>query len=286
MAVYSAAVVASSSAFTDEEGGDGKDRYWRLGGRPLLWCAVVAAGVLFVGWARTEVRWTLADRSFNEQRSYLETDSNAVIDWGGRVLAYNPHRKDALKYIGRAQVSSGKLEEAKKTLQRVVGFYPYSPGYRYFLALAEFRLGSVQEAEGHLQFALSVVPREGRLHNLMGRIKSNSGDPENALRHHRMASQLEPGNGLYHYNYGVEAYRQELFEEAAKAFAACVEADEANAGGHKWLGLTLADHLENPAAGIPHLKRALELNPGIDGAARLRRSVSRYEQSAGGGEMK
>jgi tetratricopeptide (TPR) repeat protein len=243
----------------------------------VLWTSAVAASALFAVAARVEYRWILADWSFNKQRTYLESNSEAVIAWGERVRHNNPHRKDALKYIGRAQLSGGMLEAARDTLQQVIGYYPHSPGYHYFLALANFRLKKIEEAETHLRYAIAILPHEGRLHNLLGRIENATGNPAQALKHHRLACDLDPRNGLYHYNLGVEAYRQGLFQEAADAFQSCAMLEDDNDNAHKWLGLTLIENLNRPEAGIVHLRRALALNPRIGGAARLRGLISRFD---------
>ena len=55
--------------------------------------------------------------------------------------------------------------------------------------------------------------------------------------------------------------------------------DDKNEHAHKWLGLTLFFNLDDREAGIMHLRRALELDPDIVDAARIRQTIDSFPAS-------
>lgn len=247
----------------------------------LISCLTVFSIALLTTWSITQYRWVLADRYFNIQRSYLEKDWEKVIQWGKRVQSYNPYRKDALKYLARAYLYSGKLDEAKIILQEVTHSFPNATGYLYFQALCHFRLKEYKEAESPLRYAIEILPEEARLRNLMGRLASALGNKEESLKHYRLAVKYAPQNSQYSYNYGAEAYTQEHYQEAAEAFLNAVQHGRKNALAHEWLGWTLFKHLNQKEEGVFYLKKALEIKPDIKNAANIRKTIAQYEKASG-----
>jgi tetratricopeptide (TPR) repeat protein len=65
------------------------------------------------------------------------------------------------------------------------------------------------------------------------------------------------------------------FDEARSALERALSLQPQSALAHKALGVLLVQALRRPAEGLPHLRRALELDPRISDAEQIRRVLER-----------
>lgn len=169
-------------------------------------------------------------------------------------------------------------------------------------AYAAHRSGQLDEARGMYQEFLSMDPYHADANNLMGLLYIQSKKPVKAVRHIRRALRADPENAQSHFNLGVAYKDQGRIADAADALAEAARLDPGNmeytsshgnalrltgkpeeaarileqafrrASGNRGVRLNLALAQNDlgaalikrgdPAQGIRHFLRALDLEPG------------------------
>ena len=229
----------------------------------------------------------LYDRVIDCDRHYLLVSHyEKVHDWK-RVIreaeaayALNPARGKTLSYLGRANVELGNHTRAIELLTRVLDAYPYHMNALLNIGVSYSSMEQYDKALDAYRRALEIKPTFAKAHNNIANIHMKRKDVDAALEEFTIASKLDPENGLIHFNVGVVQVQKKRYEEAMAAFARAVELKPDWAEAHKNLGIAYTQFLRNPRKGIPHLKKAIELNPAIKDGDRIREIIAAYEKHA------
>ncbi|HXG49989.1 MAG TPA: tetratricopeptide repeat protein [candidate division Zixibacteria bacterium] len=96
------------------------------------------------------------------RRALLISDSDSALSYfqqaalidPGYIFEYELFREGVWTYVGRAQYKSGKLAEARESLERALSVYPDDHLARLYLGLTRARAGEVSAAIGMIERAL------------------------------------------------------------------------------------------------------------------------------------
>lgn len=219
-----------------------------------------------------------ADRHFLHLAQFEKAGKwSAVISEGKKAHAYNPSRTKVLSYLGRAYVETGNHEEAVKALQKVIEAYPNHMNALLNLGVAYGSTGEHEKALKVYESVLAIKPDYGKVHNNMGNIYMKQNKTGQAIKEFELAAGFDPTNGVIHFNVGTAKAHVGRYQEAAEAFEAAVKYKKGWALAHKRLGVLYLQHLGRKDDGIAHLKKALELNPGMKDAASVHKVIDRFE---------
>jgi tetratricopeptide (TPR) repeat protein len=121
------------------------------------------------------------------------------------------------------------------------------------------RKGLSEDAVG-LETEISVHPDLTALRNDAALIYLELGQPDRALRHFEVVSQLDPQSAAARYNLGVALKAAGRTDDAAQHYREALDLDPAYAAAHAALGGVLLSAGDIQEA-IEHLQSALRLNP-------------------------
>ena len=246
----------------------------------LVRVSVVLSFLILSFWTVVQIRWLMADR-YSKHRLLSMPQKNwpAVIHWGKKVQGTNSWRADVRHAMGRAYFETGKFQEANDSLIAYQKVYPHATHNLFFLAKNYEKLKDYPRAETTLNHLLNILPDHAASHNILGRIYGYRNRHEESIREFRMATKLEPGVSDFHFNLGIELFKGKQYEAAADSFDQAVQLDSKSVPARKNLGLILFYNLNRKKEGIFHLKKALELNPALEGSERIRKIIAAYEIS-------
>ena len=125
----------------------------------------------------------------------------------------------------------------------------------------QHQAGQLVDAGRVYRELLTEAPDDPDLNNLAVLLQLQTGQPGLAEKLIRRALQTEPGNPQSHYNLGMACKDQHKWEEAAKAFQACVDLAPDNAEAMNSLGNALRLSGQ-PEEALDWLECALALQPG------------------------
>ena len=259
----------------------GGETLWTLSHTLLaVGCAAISI-LLAIYWGALQHRWVKADGFYEYQRfSIDQQDWKNAIRFGEKVRKHNPYRADTLNASGAALLKSHKYKEAKEILERYVGYFPNSPSALFYLGQCYENLRAYDKAIATLSHAAKIVPYEGWVHRILGRVLLAKGKKEEALEEYRLATSSTPGNRSFHFFHGRLATEFGLHEEAAEQHLKAVEADENWDNAQKYLGLVLYNEMGQTKKGVEHMKKALQLNPKIHQAKKLKALIKQFETSS------
>ncbi|HEV8254770.1 MAG TPA: O-antigen ligase family protein [Vicinamibacteria bacterium] len=202
-------------------------------------------------------------------------------DWP-RVLAeaaaahrLDPHRPEPLRSQGAGHLASRRPAEAIGPLTRLLAGYPYDLNGLGNLGIAYAGLGDRPHARETFARVLAIKPDEARVHFYLAQLAESEGQWARALEEYRQAVRGDEPNPLYQYRLGIAAMQVGAFAEARSALERAVQLQPLSALAHKALGVLLVQVLRRPSEGLPHLRRALELDPRISDAEQIRRVLER-----------
>ncbi len=128
------------------------------------------------------------------------------------------------------------------------------------LALQQYQTGQLEQAQKTLRKVLTVVPDNHDANHLLGVIALQLGKYENAARFITRAIRANPNIALAHNNLG-EAYRsQKLYDNAAECYRKAATLEPRFAGAHNNLAVVLLE-LDQPEVALASLENALSLEP-------------------------
>ncbi len=126
--------------------------------------------------------------------------------------------------LGKVLGWAGKVDEARRALERAVAAVPDDPDAHFYLGIQLERTGRVAEAATHYLRAAELEPRHVRARFNLGKTRQRLGDAEGALAAFQAARALEPDDGRTLYEiartYGALDRPQEGREALAAARAA------------------------------------------------------------------
>jgi len=176
--------------------------------------------------------------------------------------------------MGEGNLAAGRAGQALAPLRRLLETRPHDLTALGNLSLALSARGETTAAEEALRRLLRLQPRDARARYELGAVLEQKGDLRAALEEYRLAARYDARNATYQHKWGVTALQAGLHEEAVHALGRALQEDPSRSASHKALGVVLFEVLGRRAAGEPHLRRALELNPNDRDAPRIRQLLA------------
>lgn len=183
---------------------------------------------------------------------------------GLRLLEEQVERepKDVARAIALASTYLwlSRPEDAKRTLERILGVRPdyYVPDY--YMAAAMQALGDMKAALDYAKRATALAPKVGRAFTRLGTIYAAVDRREEALSAFRRALELDPGQAGVHPAIGRVLMGLERWEEATQPWETAVE-QQPHVSSHRYkLGIVYT-RLNRIDEAIATLRVAIELNP-------------------------
>ncbi len=229
----------------------------------------VVAG-LTVAVAVAQVRVLSADhlvlraRQAAARRDWVTAQTSAA-----EALGHDGRRREALFLAGQAALERRDPRLAASLFLRLLVGYPHDVASLGNLAAAERDLRNPQAARAALERLVVLWPEDYRAHTALARELEEAGDLEGAGRHHGISAALEPENPMPPFLQGVAALQRRDLGTAEAALRQAVARAPQWAQPHKALGVCLLERGRRDE-GIVHLRRALELDPALPDAARMR----------------
>jgi arylsulfatase A-like enzyme/Tfp pilus assembly protein PilF len=105
--------------------------------------------------------------------------------------------------LGRTAMARGRLEEAKRWLERAHRVAPTDPTVKLNLGIAAMSLGRLAEAENYFEQAVAGNPASFDGWNALGSVRGSQRDPEGAIEAWERALRIKPMALQVIYNLGV-----------------------------------------------------------------------------------
>jgi O-antigen ligase/Tfp pilus assembly protein PilF len=258
-------------------GEDGKRHEVRQ--RWLILCTILIVSVAWMWLVRFHTLGIACDRHFM-YTTQLEKAGKwpRVILEAKRAHDYNPARTKVLSYLGRAYVETGKYEDGAEALEKVIAAYPNHMNALLNIGVAYGSMGAYEKALGVYERVLRIKPDYAKVHNNMGNIYMKQKKLDAAIQEFELAAALDSKNSIIHFNLGTAYMHMKQYEQAAQAFQMAVALKPEWALAHKRLGALYFNYLNGKEKGVEHLKKALELNPRMKDADRVRKVINAAQE--------
>lgn len=278
LAVYLAAFGRVSCSASSTESEDAPT--WKVGNKTMALVGTILALTAFVGWSYIQYRWLMADYYFARWRFAQGRDQIQKARFNAlKVKEYQPSRIEILTYLGRNLIATGEIEQALEYLEEYNRSHPHVPGNLYAIAYCYDQLGNNEEAKSVIKHAIQIVPKEGIFHDFLAKIYIREGNYEEGLKEFRTATELSPDKAFLHFNFGLNAMEYGSKDEAENAFRRAIELKDDWDIAHRNLGLLLLRHSDRQDEAVDHLKKALQLNPGLPDADEIKRMIRQHEKN-------
>lgn len=186
------------------------------------------------------------------------------------VLGEQDDYRDAWIVQGYCQLTTERVDDAKKSLERAYQIDPQKPEIQYFLARTFSKLGDHQAAITYLQYAIeNGFSPAAEARRLLAAEALATGDAELALKQLEELTLAEGASTEAYADFVAAALSMEKKEEAYAKAQAAVAAHPDDGSAHALLGWTAVETGRKDEAKT-ELMKALELDPSLkDARARL-----------------
>ena len=186
------------------------------------------------------------------------------------VLLKQDDYRDAWIVQGYCQLTTERVDDAKKSLERAYQIDPQKPEIQYFLARTFSKLGDHQAAITYLQYAIeNGFSPAAEARRLLAAEALATGDAELALKQLEELTLAEGASTEAYADFVAAALSMEKKEEAYAKAQAAVAAHPDDGSAHALLGWTAVETGRKDEAKT-ELMKALELDPSLkDARARL-----------------
>jgi tetratricopeptide (TPR) repeat protein len=160
-----------------------------------------------------------------------------------------------------------RLNKALSEYERAIQFAPdfARPHNGRGLVLAESN--RYEDAKQAFEKAIAISPGFAAPYNNLGvykrRYEGNRNDPklfDDVMANYRKAIELDPGDGLHHYNYGLVLYEVGRKDEAIAEFKKAIQFAPGFASPHILLGRAMRDYRRQPDDAVAEFDRAFEVD--------------------------
>jgi Flp pilus assembly protein TadD len=117
----------------------------------------------------------------------------------GRAIEVTDDNYAAYYNLARAEVKTGKVDEAVAHLKQAVRIVPENPDVHCNLGVALGLQNNLDEAIAHLREAVRIKPDFAKAHNNLGIALARRGDIDEAARHCTEALRIQPDFARAHY---------------------------------------------------------------------------------------
>jgi tetratricopeptide (TPR) repeat protein len=192
-----------------------------------------------------------------------------VIASGREGMRLNPWHVKIVSTLARGYVESGQVATGVALMEKALRWSPNDINRIANYGAALVRMGRTADAKAAFERALALTPDYARALSGLGTVHLDAGEYELALGRFQQAAIYEPANPQYHFNVGVALLKLQRKPEALAAFRAAVERKPDWALAQKNVGVLLLP--SDPVQAILHLRRAVELEPRIEGHEEIRK---------------
>ncbi|MBL8045968.1 MAG: tetratricopeptide repeat protein, partial [Anaerolineales bacterium] len=196
----------------------------------------------------------------------LGRTANAIALWEN-VIAQNPLDAVAQAQLGHALLSLGHAEEALQALEQALSHQPENITLAREAAEAALAAGFLPHAEAHLQTVLTHAPHDADARFLLGQVREQQSNSQQALALYEQAIQFNPNAGRYHAAAGALLAKLGQLPEAVEKMHSAVALSPENEIVQQQAGEVFLQANELPAASEAFARWA-SLRPQI-GAAHL-----------------
>jgi tetratricopeptide (TPR) repeat protein len=187
-----------------------------------------------------------------------------------RAQRLNPYRPEPPLALGLAALELGDGRAAIPPLAALVSRYPYRLPALGNLATAHARVGEWGLAVSFYKRMLALVPEDAETHYRAAVALERQGDRRSARDEFVRAAERDPRRATYALRAGIASLYLGESETALSWLTLALAVDPGSALAHKAVGVLLIERLGRIAEGREHVRRALEIDPGLPDAARLR----------------
>ena len=177
------------------------------------------------------------------------------------VLGVDPLHFQTLHLLGVACIQSGDLQTGAELIERALQVQPNDAAALGNLATALNGLGRREEAVAASDRAIALQPLDAAAHGNRGAALHALGRPTEALESYDRAAALRPDQAKTHFNRGVVLYALGRLDEAVEAHRRATGLQPAFVEAHRNAGRALRD-LGRGAEALAACDAALALRPG------------------------
>lgn len=229
-----------------------------------------------------EFEYTLPMVHFLEQKQKW----GDVITVGKKTYQYNPHRSQKLPLImGEAYNQMGNYSKSIEALQRLITDYPYCMNALLNIGAAYYKIGDDKRALEAFDTVLRIKPDYYKAHNNIAEIYNNKAkiymkqkNFQKAYEKFKIAAKSTPRNSIIHFNMGIAAINMMQYDKAAGAINKAIQLNPNYDLAHKMLGIIYLRFLNKEKKGVYHLRKALEINPGIQDATKIQKMIEIHDR--------
>jgi tetratricopeptide (TPR) repeat protein len=176
------------------------------------------------------------------------------------VLGAEPGNADAAHLLGLIAFQEGDLERAAELMARSAAAAGPRADVSINLAHALARLGRLDEAAARLERAIAAQPANGALHQRLAAVHKERGRPAAAEASLRRAGELAPGDYSVHLDLGGLLSASGRWAEAVVCFRKAVQSSPKSTEAINQLGVALRAQGRYEEA-LDCFRRALRLEP-------------------------
>ncbi|HEY6183879.1 MAG TPA: tetratricopeptide repeat protein [Terriglobales bacterium] len=196
-------------------------------------------------------------------RAYSKTsDYEADIHWCNEALRHDANFMPALKELGAASTSSGKLLQASEALEKVISFAPQDGTALADLGNVYLLQDRADDARKVLAQALTINPDLPQANNTMGLAALKKGETAEAEKYFRSAIRIQPDLAEAQNNLGNLLAERRAYAEAGYHFEQAIRSNPKYVEAHHSYGMVLALRHSYSKA-ITELQTAINLSPGL-----------------------
>jgi tetratricopeptide (TPR) repeat protein len=220
------------------------------------------------------------------QYSFADRDYDRAEEALTHLLEASDKDPETIQMMGEVLLAKGETEQAQTRFRDAIAIFqdyarrrPDQASIHFRLAQLHIRLGEIEQAKNQLATLLEISPNSPAAVLLLSELQINSREAAKAIEPLEDLARRQPGP------LAVEllgkAYMQEKkYAQATSAFARLIDLIPKEARAHHLLGASLA--AEGKAReSIPHLEKALELNPSYVEPLALLASIEARQQRLG-----
>jgi tetratricopeptide (TPR) repeat protein len=189
-----------------------------------------------------------------------------------RALQINPGYVAIRTSYADTLVALGRLNEAAAQFDRALTDSPDDARANAGLAKLLTRQGKYDEAIAHYQIVVKTEPNDPTAHYNLGGLFSTVGRVDDAIQQYETALRFKPDYVAAHNNLGIAFASQGRFDASLDEFQVVMRLDPTNALACNNAAFIL-DKLGRSREAIPYLLKAVQLNPGNQGAKQRLREL-------------
>ena len=214
------------------------------------------------------VAMAVRETDYNLARAHVDArNPREALPLFQKLVKGNPKETRFIQHLAQCHLSLGQVEEARKALEPIFKDEKAGPWSDLLMGVVRFEEGDLDEALSHLLKAEAANPRLPRLHLRLGNVHLRRGRLEDAGRAFEKALEIDEDSASAHLGMGMVRLRQRRNQEAAQAALTAVGIQHFLPQGHYHLGVALVR--------LGHIKRArmafetaLSMAPGMMNAHR------------------